>query len=123
MDRRFVGSTLALILGLLLLMTAASRGQEAVSQILGGAGTIVGALACRSLKRRRLGLCDNSIGRRVAEGAALVSIVALVLLQGNVLVRTHREPVPHPLIPASEQLLAYVNPGGEAPAIEPLAAA
>ena len=119
MDRRFVGSTLALILGLLFLMTAASRGQEAVSQILSGAGTIVGALAYRSLKRRRLGLCDDSIGRRVAEGAALVSIVAFVLLQGNVLARTHREPVPNLPIPASEELLAYLNPSGEAPAIEP----
>ena len=76
----------------------------------------------RSLKRRRLGLCDSSIGRRVAEGAALVSIVALVILQGNVLARTHREPVPNSLIPATEQLLAHVNPGGETPAVEPFVA-
>jgi hypothetical protein len=113
LDRRFVGSTVALILGLLFLITAASRGQDAVPQILSGVGVIVGALAFRSLKRRRLGLCDDSIGRRVAEGAALVSIVALVLLQSNVLAR-NREPVPNHLIPTSEQLLAYVNPRSEA---------
>lgn len=106
MDRRFVGSTLALILGLLFLMTAASRGQEAVSQILSGAGTIVGALAYRSLKRRRLGLCDDSIGRRVAEGASLVAVVALVLLQSNLIGRMYPEPVPNHLIPAWEQLRA-----------------
>lgn len=113
MDRRFIGSTVALILGLLFLITAASRGQDAAPQILGGVEVIVGALAFRSLKHRRLGLCDDSIGRRVAEGAALVSIVALVLFQSNVRART-REPVPNHLIRTSEQLLAYVNPGGEA---------
>lgn len=106
MDRRFLGSTAALVLGLLFLITAAGRGQEAVSQVLSGAGTIVGALAFRSLKRRRLGLCDSSIGRRVAEGASLVAIVALVLLQSNVLGRMYPEPVPNHLIPAWEQLRA-----------------
>jgi hypothetical protein len=113
MDRRFVGSTVALILGLLFLITAASRGQDAVPQILSGAGVIAGALAFRSLRRRRLGLCHDSIGRRVAEGAALVSIVALVLLQSNGPARD-REPVPNHVIPTSEQLLAYVNPGSDA---------
>jgi hypothetical protein len=106
MDPRFVGSTVALMLGLLFLMTAPSRGRDRFPQTLNGVGTIVGALAYRSLKRRRLGLCDNSIGRRVVEGAALVSIVALVLLQSNVLVHMSSEPVPNHLIPAWEQLLA-----------------
>ena len=106
MDRRFVGATAALILGALFLMTAASRGYDAIPQVLSGAATIVGALAYRSLKRRRLGLCDNSIGRRVAEGTALLSIVALLLLQSSVLARMHREPVPTRAIPAWEQLLA-----------------
>ena len=113
MDRRFIGSTFALILGLLFSMTAASRSQDPLLPTLCGVGAVVGALAFRSLKRRRLGLCDDSIGRRVAEGAALVSIVALVLLQSNVLARMYREPVPNLVIPASEQLLAYVNPSGE----------
>jgi len=106
MDRRFAGATAALILGALFLMTAASRGYDAVPQVLSAAGTIGGALAYRSLKRRRLGLCDNSIGRRVAEGAALLSIVALLLLQSSVLAHMHREPVPTRAIPAWEQLLA-----------------
>ena len=110
MDRRFVGSTVALVLGFFLLMTgltAASRGQDAIGQgqALSGAGAILGALAFRSLKRRRLGLCDNSIARRVAEAAAFLSIVALVLLQSNLLAR-NREPSPHPAIPAWEQLRA-----------------
>jgi len=109
-DRRFVGSTVALVLGFLFLitgLTAAGRGQDAIGQgqALSGAGTIVGALAFRSLKRRRLGLCDNSVARRVAEGAAFLSIVALVLLQSNLLAR-NREPSPHPAIPAWEQLRA-----------------
>jgi hypothetical protein len=106
MDRRFVGSTVALILGLLFLMTAPSRGQDRFPQSLSGLETIAGALAYRSLKRRRLGLCENSIGRRLAEGTALLSIVALVLLQSNLLGRGYREPVPNHLIPAWEQLLA-----------------
>ena len=120
MDCRFVGSTVALFLGSLFSMTAASRGQDPVSQTLYGVGVVVGALAFRSLKRRRLGLCDDSTGRRVAEGAALVSIVALVLLQSNVLARMHRDPLPNLPIPAWQQLLAYVNPSGEVRAIEPL---
>jgi hypothetical protein len=112
MDRRFVGSTVALILGSLFLMTAASRGQDAVPQVVSGVGVIVGALAFRSLKRRRLGLCDNSIGRRVAEGIALVAIVALLVLQSNAFARMSREPAPNHVISDSAQLLAYVNPDG-----------
>lgn len=119
MDRRFIGSTIALTLGLLFAMTAASRSREPVPQTLCGVGVVVGALAFRSMKRRRLRLCDDSIGRRVAEGAALVSVVALVLLQSNVLAPMYREPLPNLPIPASEQLLAYVIPSGEAPVIEP----
>lgn len=115
MDRRFLGSTAALVLGFLFLLTAAARGQDMVPHILSGGGVIAGALAFRSLKRRRLGLCDNSIGRRVAESAALVSIVALVLLQSNILRRMHPEPVPDHLVSASEQLLAHVTRGDEAP--------
>lgn len=115
MDRRFIGSTVALILGLLFTMTAADRSREPVPQTLCGVGAVVGALAFRSMKLRRLGLCDDSRGRRVAEGAALVSIVALVLLQSSVLARMYREPLPTPPIPASAQLLAYVIPSGEAP--------
>ena len=109
MDRRFVGSTVALVLGLLFLITAAGRGQEAAPQLLSGVGVIVGALASRSLKRRRLGLCDNSLGRRVAEAIALVSIVVIVLFQSNVLDR-NREPVPNHHTSTLEQLLADVNP-------------
>ena len=60
MDRRFCGSSAALILGSLFLMTAASRGQDAAPQVLSAVGVIVGALAFRSLKRRRLGLCDGT---------------------------------------------------------------
>ena len=118
MDRRFLGSTAALILGSLFLMTAAGRGQDAASQVLTGIGVIVGALAFRSLKRRRFGLCDDSIGRRVAERTALLSIVVLVLLQSNALAR-NREPVSNHRIPAWEQLRADVNPSGHASAIEP----
>jgi len=106
MDRRFVGSTVALILGLLFLVTAPSRGHDRFPQILSGIGTVAGALAYRSLKRRRLGLCANSIGRRVAEATALLSIVVLVLLQSNLLGRMYREPAPNHLIPAWEQLRA-----------------
>src|SRR5687767_707785 len=91
MDRRFLGSSVVLILGLFFSLTAAGRSREPVPQTLCGAGAVVGALAFRSMKRRRLGLCDDSSGRRVAEGAALVSIVALVLLQSSVLTRMYRE--------------------------------
>jgi hypothetical protein len=119
MDRRFLGSTVALILGLLFSMTAPGRSREPVPQTLCGVAAVAGALAFRSKKRRRLGLCDDSSGRRVAEGAALVSIVALVVLQSSVLARMYREPRPTLPIPASEQLLAYVIPSGEAPAFEP----
>lgn len=119
MDRRFLGSTVALIVGLLLLMTPPGRSREPIPQTLCGVGAVVGALALRSMKRRRLGHCDDSSGRRVAEGAAVVSIVALVVLQSSVLARMYREPRPTLPIPASEQVLAYVIPGGEAPAIEP----
>jgi hypothetical protein len=99
----------ALILGLLLSLTgvtAASRGQDPVPHTLSGVMTIAGALAYRSSKRRRLGLCDNSIERRLVEVVALAAIVALLLLHNDVLARIYREPVPHQLNSASEQLRA-----------------
>lgn len=61
---------------------------------------ILGALAYRSLKRRRLGIKANSTARQIFEMAALVAALALVLLQNRLADRLYQDPFSNVLVPA-----------------------
>jgi hypothetical protein len=91
-NAQFARSTLAAVLG----VGAVVAGPQLW---LGGVIIILGALAYLSCKCRHLGLKPNSLGRRLFEYAVLLSIVAIVALQHDVLARMSADPAQNVLIP------------------------
>jgi hypothetical protein len=81
---RHFGSTIALLLGALAFLGAASRignGDPLAAGVLAaGLVLILGALVYRSAKRRRLGEVASTPARRVLEGIAIVLMFLIVLL-------------------------------------------
>lgn len=101
MKAKFLGSTVALILGALSFagsIAQAARGDHGANP-LGGTVIIIGALAYRSFKRRRLALVASTIWRQVIELLALALIVFLVVLQNDLKTRVANDPVPNVLLP------------------------
>jgi hypothetical protein len=101
MKRKFIGSTIALILGIILLVSSIS--QIATGKIkadpLVGEVMILGSLAYRSLKKRRLGIVKSTYYRKVFETLALILILALVILQRDFKMRLINDPLANFLIP------------------------
>lgn len=96
LDRRFLGSTIAILLGILGILSALANPSNAN---IAGVEMTLGALAYRSAKKRRLGLTGPSASRRVAEIGALIAMVALVVFQTDVVRRMYEDPVPNVMIP------------------------
>ena len=95
---KHLGSTAALVLGLLTLAAGVTQ-PGAGALLLAGPIILVGALAYRSAKKRLLGEVTSSSVRRGAEIMAIILIVASVLLQRNALEQLVLDPVPNALIP------------------------
>lgn len=94
---RFVGSTLAawsgaffLVYGMFDLVSGGNTGLGTDLSVF-AIVIILGSLAYRSVKRRRLGLAPDSTQRRVFEGIALLAIVILVLFRRDPMQHFHDE--------------------------------
>jgi hypothetical protein len=90
------GSTLALIVGCLSLISGIARPS---SVLIAGPVIILGALAYRSAKKRKLGEVKSTLMRKAVEVAFLLLICILILAQNNVLNRIVTDPVPNAVIP------------------------
>src|SRR5690349_739974 len=101
---RHIGSTIALVLGILYFISALSPPGPG---LVAGPIMIIGALAYRSAKKRKLGEVASTTTRKVLEIAALVLVCAVVLMQNNLKEHIAQEPVPNALIPLWA-VLAYV---------------
>ncbi len=100
--KRHIGSTIALWFGGLAAVSAFAPGLEpdrVMSQLNAGIFIILGALAYRSAKKRKLHEVLPTLPRRFAEAFALVLIVAAVGLQKNALFYIATDPVPYLVIP------------------------
>jgi len=102
--KRHIGSTIALVLGFLLLAIGAAKPS---SLLITGPIIILGALAFCSAKKRMLGEVKDSLLRRGLEALAIAIIVAAVLLQNDLKVQIITDPVPNLIIPLWA-IVAYV---------------
>jgi hypothetical protein len=101
MKRKFIGSTIALILGIIFLVSSISQiaiGKARADPLVGEV-MILGSLAYRSLKKRRLGIVKSTYYRKVFETLALILILALVILQRDFKMRLINDPLANFLIP------------------------
>ena len=99
--RKHIGSTIALVLGVLLFLSGvngvANNGHAA--GLIAGPIIILGAFAYRSAKKRKLGSARNTRLRKVLEALALVFVVAAILLQNDLQTRIVADPFPNIIIP------------------------
>jgi TRAP-type C4-dicarboxylate transport system permease large subunit len=101
---RNLGSTLAIILGLIMIATIGTQPQS--STPIAGVVTLLGALAYRSCKRRRLCEVRSRQLRKGLEILALVAAVLIIVLQTNLKERLYFEPVSN-ILPIIWVLVAY----------------
>ena len=101
MNKKFIGSTVVLVLGILSFLGAVSQIPMGITGInpLAGLVMILGALAYKSLKKRKLGIVKQSLIRSVLEYVALALIVLLIVLQNNLMDQIANDPVPNMIIP------------------------
>jgi hypothetical protein len=96
--KKHLGSTVAIILGVLTFVGAITQVQHA-NLIMAGLIILAGAFAYRSAKKRNLGEVKNTLLRKGMEAVAVVAIVAGVLLQKDVTRLIASDPVPNLIIP------------------------
>jgi hypothetical protein len=95
--KKHIGSTIALILGVLSFASGVNAGSP--SGLVAGPVIILGALAYRSAKKRKLGEVNNTPLRKGLEVLALIMIAAAILLQKDLKNLIATDPVPNIIIP------------------------
>ena len=114
--KRHLGSTRALITGGLALVSGLARVvatlgansfEPGSSMPEAGVVMILGALAYRSAKKRRIGEAKSSLTRQFLEIASLVLICLVILMQNNLKYLIATDPVPNAVIPIWA-ILAYL---------------
>jgi hypothetical protein len=101
---KHLGSTIAIIVGVLQIGTIASQPQG--EGIIIGPVMILGALAYRSCKRRGLGEVRSTWLRKGLEILALVAAVLLIVLQNDFIERLYYQPFSN-IVPIVWALIAY----------------
>jgi hypothetical protein len=104
--KKHLGSTIALILGILSFASSLANPSNH-SGLVAGPVIILGALAYRSAKKRTLGEVKTTLLRKGLEVSALVIIAAAVLLQHDIKNQLATDPVSNLVIPLWI-LIAYI---------------
>ena len=105
-----LGSTIAIVFGILMLLSALatiSSGSMSGSGFIGGLSLLFGAIAYKSAKKRRLGQSNETFMRRGIELVLCISILIIVLFQNNLKYLIATDPVPNFIIPAAA-IIAYL---------------
>jgi hypothetical protein len=113
--KRHLGSTLALITGSLALVSGLARVatpgansfEPGTSMPQAGLVMILGALAYRSAKKRRIGEAKSTLTRQFLEVVSLVLICLVILMQNNLKYLIATDPEPNAVIPIWA-ILAYL---------------
>jgi hypothetical protein len=104
--KKHIGSTIALILGFLSFAGSVANPANP-GGLIAGPVIILGALAYRSAKKRKLGEVHNTAMRKGLEISALIIIAAAILLQNDLKTLIATDPVPNLVIPLWA-IIAYV---------------
>jgi hypothetical protein len=99
---RHLGSTVCLILGTISFIAGLSpvpAGMEAEGAFVSGTFMILGAIAYRSAKKRRLQEVSSTVARKFVEVALLLLVCVLVLTQNNLSHQMTTHPVSNLIVP------------------------
>ena len=103
MKKKFIGANIALVLGCLVLLAGLSQANS--SYLTGGVVMILGSLAYKSAKKRKLGITEPSKTKLVFELIAIAVIVLLTLFSKREYMIN--DPIPNLVIPILA-VVAYV---------------
>ncbi len=92
-----IGSSFGIILGILVFSAGINPSNS--SMLNAGIVLIVGSLAYRSAKKRKMQEVENTIFRRLIEGSSIIGLIALICLQNDLMFLVEEDPVPNFFIP------------------------
>lgn len=93
---KIFNSDVALLIGFLFLLTGVANPS---SIAIAGVVIILGVLAYKSAKKRKLKLAKDTILRKVLEAVAIVVTFLIIFLQKNVQELMYQDPITNTLIP------------------------
>ena len=96
---RHLGSTIAIVLGVLYFAGSIKLSSLPNDGLMAGPIMVLGAFAYRSAKRRALGEATASMGRQIVETVLILLIVASVVFRNDLRTAIVIHPVPTLLIP------------------------
>jgi len=96
---KFWGSTTALVIGILILVSGLNNPQGQGSSIYAGLAIIFGSIAYKSAKKRKLKIVQDTSLRKTLEIIALILIVAGTVFQNNLIINWVNDPFPNVIIP------------------------
>ncbi len=94
--KKHLGSTLGIALGILSILAGLT---QPGATLISGIVMLIGALAYRSAKKRKLQEVGNTVIRKVIEGIGIVGVIALIVLQKDLKMLIATDPVPNFVIP------------------------
>ena len=95
-NKKFLGSNIALILGVLTIFAGLAYPS---GTLFAGIYIVLGALAYKSLKARKIGLVQNSKLRPTLEVGAIIVVTLLILMQNDLQENMYNDPIPNVIIP------------------------
>ena len=104
--KKHIGSTIALVLGIFYFASGLTNPGNS-GGLVAGPVIILGALAYRSAKKRKLGEANNITLRKGLEVLALIVIAVAILLQKDLKNLIATDPVPNFIIPLWA-IIAYI---------------
>lgn len=96
MRREFLGSTLALIFGVLYFISSLTNNGAG---LIAGPAIILGSIAYRSAKKRNLNQTKRHKTRIIIESILILIVIAIYGLHNDLLVYVQSDPVPYFIIP------------------------
>ena len=95
-NKKFIGSNIALVIGVLAIFAGLANPS---GTLLAGIYIVLGVLAYKSLKARKIGMVQNSKLSPTLEVGAIIVVILLVLVQNNLQENMYNDPFPNVVIP------------------------
>lgn len=98
---KHIGSTLAMILGVLVIVTGLSKASAggSIDYLNSGLQMLLGAMACRWAKKRKFDEIPNTGSRKILEGVLIFFAVAITVFRSDLPIAIALDPFPNLIIP------------------------
>ena len=97
-----IGSTLSIILGILIIFIGLSKASNggSIDYMNSGMQMLLGAVAYKWAKKRKYGEIPNTSLRKVSEGIFMFFVISITIFRNDLALAVSSDPVPNLIIPA-----------------------